>query len=87
VFLHVGGDVVVRMGEVVAILDQRAAEASATRELLGFRRSQGRVVHVAGGQPKSLVICTERIFLSPISAGTLRRRVGLLDELGAISED
>jgi hypothetical protein len=76
-FLHVGSDVVVRMRDVVAILDQRAVDAgAATREFLGFMRAQGRVEDVGEGAVKAVVVCTDRVILSPISAGTLKRRVG-----------
>lgn len=82
-FLHVGGDVVVRLGEVVAILDRRSADSSAaTREFLGFMRAQGRVEDFSEGEVKSFVICVGRIVMSPISAGTLRRRVGVLESMG-----
>ncbi len=93
-FVHAGGDVVVRMTELVAIIDRRAVEdPGPTRELLEFMRSQGRVEDVAAGEVKSLIVCsprrrrrraqgTARIVLSPISVGTLHHRVGLLDDLG-----
>jgi hypothetical protein len=81
-FLHVGGDVVVRIGDLVAILDRRSADASgATREFVGFMGAQGRVEDVSQGEAKAIVVCTDRVVLSPISAGTLRRRVGVLDDL------
>jgi hypothetical protein len=81
-FLHVGGDLVVRVGELVAILDRRSADTSAaTREFVGFMGTQGRVEDVSQGEVKSIVVCSERVVLSPISAGTLRRRVGVLEDL------
>lgn len=82
-FLHVGDDVVVRIRELVAILDRRSADTSAaTREFLDFMGAQGRVEDVSQGEAKSIVICGDHVVLSPISAGTLRRRAGLVDELG-----
>ncbi len=75
-FLLVGGDVVVRMSEVVAILDQQTCEAAATREFLGFLRRKGQVIDLsAGGVSKSAVVCRRRVFLSPFSSPTLRRRI------------
>jgi hypothetical protein len=75
-FLLVGADVVVRLGEVVAILEQRACEAAPTREFLGFCRRKGQTVDLSGGEPvKSAVVCRHRVFLSPFSSATLRRRI------------
>ena len=75
-FLLVGGDVVVRMSEVVAILDQHTCEAAATREFLGFLRRKGQLLDLSGGGvTKSAVVCRRRVFLSPFSSPTLRRRI------------
>lgn len=93
-FVHAGGDVVVRMTELVAIIDRRAVDdPGPTREMLEFLRSQGRVEDVAAGEVKSVIVCSRRrrrrrargaarIVLSPISVGTLHHRVGVLDGMG-----
>jgi hypothetical protein len=93
-FLHAGGDVLVRTTEVVAIMDRQAIdEPGPTRELLDFMRGQGRVEDVAGGEVKSVIICSPRrrrrrtrspgrVVLSPISVGTLHHRAGVLEGLG-----
>jgi len=74
-FLLIGGDVVVRLNDVVAILDQHACEAAPTREFLGFCRRRGQAMDLTGGEPlKAAVICRERVFLSAFSSATLRRR-------------
>lgn|GEM_PF-3698185 len=79
-FLLVGADVVVRSTEIVAVLDQPALDAAATREFLGFCRRKGQVEDLSGGAPiKSGVLCARRVLLSPFSAATLRRRL-----LGAV---
>jgi hypothetical protein len=76
VFLLVGGDVLVRTSDLVAILDQGALAAAPTREFLGFARRRGLVEDVAAGAPvKSAVVCRERVFLSPYASATLRRRL------------
>lgn len=81
-FLLVGSDVVVRLSEVIAILDQHTCEASATREFLGFLRRKGQLVDLsAGGPTKSAVVCRRRVFLSPFSSPTLRRRLTAGDRL------
>ncbi|HVB10352.1 MAG TPA: hypothetical protein VNM16_08320 [Bacillota bacterium] len=93
-FVHAGGEVVVRMSDLVAIIDRRTVDdPGPTRELLEFMRSQGRVEDVAPGEVKSVILCSPRrrrrrsqkpgrIVLSPISVGTLHHRVGVLDDLG-----
>ncbi|MCG0238461.1 MAG: DUF370 domain-containing protein [Firmicutes bacterium] len=74
-FLHLGADVVVSLKEVISILDLRTAgKAEATREFLQACRAQNRVVQIADGEPKSVVVTDRHVYLSPISSLTLKKR-------------
>lgn len=77
VLLHVGGDVIVPMANVVLILDAHGIEEMAiTEEYLGRMRGCGRLDNLASSEPKSVVFCIDAVYVSPVSASTLRRRVG-----------
>lgn len=75
-FLHVGGDVVVNVGRVIAILNLRNGALPNTAARDQIRHLQvGRVLtDLAGGQAKSLVLTESELFLSPISSATLKKR-------------
>lgn len=78
-FLHVGGDVVVSMKRVIAILDLRTSKTGeATREFLAMAYGQKRLVDIADGEMKSLVLTEKEIYLSPISSLTLMKRADFL---------
>lgn len=78
-FLHVGTDVVVSLGRVIAILDLRtAASAVATREFVSHIKATRKVTDISGGDPKSLVLTDSEVFLSPISSLTLKKRCDFL---------
>ncbi len=78
--LHIGGDVVINLNDLVLILDARALAASRdSATYIQRAQAAGRVEVVALGEPKSYVICKGKVFVSPISAATLRRRAGSLD--------
>lgn len=78
-FLHVGGDVVISMKRVVAILDLHSSKVGeATREFLAMAYGQRRLVDIADGKMKSLVLTDQVIYLSPISSLTLMRRADFL---------
>lgn len=78
-FLHVGGDVTVSLKQVVAILDLRSTEnGESHRELLDSYRARHKVEDISDGEPRSLVLTTDRIYLSPISSLTLLRRADFL---------
>lgn len=75
--LHVGGDVIVPMAAVVLILDAHGIDGMvATKEYIAGMQACGRLETLATNEPKSIVICTDAVYISPVSASTLRRRVG-----------
>jgi regulator of extracellular matrix RemA (YlzA/DUF370 family) len=79
-FLHIGGDNAVSLKELVAILDLETTKREATREFLGFAADEKTVVHIGKRErEKSIIITSNRIYLSPISAATLLKR-SLLQE-------
>lgn len=75
-YLHLGQDVVVPVSSVVAIVDLAAIQRRglALPEVVYRARDQGRLVELADGAGTSLVVTTERVYVSPISPLTLRRR-------------
>lgn len=78
-FLHVGADVVVSLKRVVAILDLRSSkEAESTREFLAMAQRERRILDVASGEPKSVVLTDTNVYLSPISSLTLKKRADFL---------
>jgi hypothetical protein len=75
-FLHVGGDVVVNVGRVIAILNLRsgAAEGAPMPEIIRHLQVGRSLTDLAGDQAKSLVLTNTELFLSPISSVTLKKR-------------
>jgi regulator of extracellular matrix RemA (YlzA/DUF370 family) len=79
-FLHIGGDNAVSLEELVAILDLETTKRESTKEFLGFAADEKMVVHIGKRErEKSIIITSNRIYLSPISAPTLLKR-SLLQE-------
>ncbi|MEW5762474.1 MAG: extracellular matrix regulator RemB [Bacillota bacterium] len=74
-FLHLGADVMIPKKDVVAILDVQTRLASITREYLRLIRADG-LMEVVGepGKERSFVITGEKVYLSPISCTTLKKR-------------
>ncbi len=83
-FLHLGGDMIVRLSDVVAILDYRVARAAASKEYLQLARSEGRLYDVAEGEAKSFVVAKDAIYLSPISSTTLKKRALFMAHLETV---
>lgn len=78
VFLHIGSDVILPYREIVVILDaQLLRQSAAVRDLVALAQVDRRVVNLAQGQPRSIVVADRGVYLSPISVLTLRRRGSL----------
>jgi len=74
--VHVGGDIMVDDGDIVAIIAIDTMEAAqVNRTLLDWAGDRREVIEVAGSRPRSCVVCTGAIYLSPISPATLWQRV------------
>lgn len=81
-YVHLGGDLVVAVSEVVAILDVRLLQAAdITREFVD-RASGAKRLWGGGVTPecKSLVVTAAGIFTSAISPPTLARRMTHLQQ-------
>lgn len=78
-FLHLGGDVVVSVDALIGIFDLRTAgHAAATRDMLAGRKTRSRVIDIAQGEPKSVILTDDSTYLSPISSLTLQKRAHAL---------
>ena len=78
-FLHIGGYVIVPLRDLISVIDVSSAESTINDEFVKTAEEEGFVVQLTG-KPSSLVICTKRVYLSPISAQTLARRAVRLFE-------
>lgn len=79
-YLHLGGDVVVRQKDILAICDlENTSSSHITRAYLRKAEENGRVVNVAEDLPKSFVACTGKdgqctVYLSQLNSATLVKR-------------
>lgn len=79
-YLHLGGDMVVLMRDVVGIFDMDGTTTSKhTRAFLADAEKGGRVVNVTTELPRSFVVCADRygnetVYICQIAPATLRRR-------------
>ncbi len=78
-YLHLGGDVVVNLKDVIAIMDLDVTTVSKiTREFLTVAEEEGFVINVSDDLPKSYVLTERdnesRLYISPISSATLLKR-------------
>ncbi|AVX19223.1 MULTISPECIES: extracellular matrix regulator RemB [Carboxydocella] len=79
-FLHLGNDVVIPLKEVIAIIDLHKDEkklSEINQEFLQVAEEEGFIELVGEeNKIKSFIITNKKIYLSPISSATLRKRSG-----------
>jgi hypothetical protein len=85
-FIHIGGDVVIPMKNVIAILDIETTTLSKdTKEFLRIAEEEGFVEAISEDLPKTFIITEvekkSKIYLSPISSVTLHKRSEYIDDI------
>lgn len=74
-FLHLGGDKIVPKKDIIAILDCKKGNSSINKEFMEIAGDEGFVETISdSGKEKSYVITTDKIYISPISCSTLKKR-------------
>lgn len=73
--VHLGEDTVVSSSEIIGIFDMAVTDDETTRSFLRGSGAAGRVKDLSGGAAKSMVLTEKGIYLSPISPGTLNRKI------------
>ncbi len=88
-FLHIGGDFVIPVKNIIAIFDIESTTVSKdTREFLAIAEEEGFIISISDDLPKSFIITEtdkkSKIYLSPISSVTLQKRSKFVDEVSNI---
>ncbi len=78
-YLHLGGQTMVKLRDIVAILDLETTSVSKkTKDFLKINEKNNKILNVSEDIPKSYVICSEngstKIYISQISSSTLLKR-------------
>ena len=86
-FIHLGENIVIEMKEVVAIIDGDLLKDSAIlNEFVNMNHNNKNIVEISNGPAKSIVVTKNKVYFSPLSAVTLKRRSQYVSELEITSE-
>lgn len=88
-FLHIGGEVVIPIKDIIAILDIESTTISKdTKEFLTIAEEEGFIVSISYDLPKSFIITEtdkkSKIYLSPISSITLQKRSAFVSDISNV---
>lgn len=73
VYIHVGEDLNIRAKDIIAILDKGCVHSSDLVEEF-LEQHKEKLVNLSKNPFKSVVITFDKVYLSPISSGTLKKR-------------
>jgi hypothetical protein len=75
-FIHLGGDVIVPKEEIVCIMNwSLISKAEATREFIQLAEDDKFIQRISHkGREKSFIVTSGKIYFSPISSVTLKKR-------------
>ena len=72
-FLHLGGDVVIPLRDVISIVSIDHEESPLNNEFIQTAQDEGFVIQLTS-EPISCIVTTRNVYLSPISVYTLKKR-------------
>lgn len=76
-YIHLGDNYVVPSKEVVMIIDKQTSQASAiVAEFLNKQKE--KIIQLTNGEAKSVIVTTDKIYFSPLSSSTLKKRAKTL---------
>lgn len=74
-YIHLGGEKIIRVKELVAIFDISIEQSSKlTKQFLTSARKSKKVETIGEDEAKSIVVTENLIYYSPISSTTLKKR-------------
>lgn len=74
-YIHLGNNYVISAPSVIAILNYEPPISNDIRDVVDIARMERTLVNISEkGKEKSVVICDDKVYLSPISSITLYKR-------------
>lgn len=78
-FIHLGGDTAIPLSEVIGIFDIEGTTIfQTTRDFLKVQEEEGFIVNISEDIPKTFIVTDKKVYLSPISSTTLKKRSMLI---------
>lgn len=82
-FLHLGADKMIKLRDLIVIINnENPSKNNNTIEFLNKARDPFRVEKIENDNHKSIVITDDKIYYSPISSQTLKKRASFVTDLG-----
>lgn len=75
-YLYIGNDVTIEDKEIIGIFDlEKTSVQKGINDYLSYCQKNGRIYYVSLDMPKSFVVCRDCVYITNVSAMTLKKRV------------
>jgi regulator of extracellular matrix RemA (YlzA/DUF370 family) len=75
VYIHLGNNYIISSQNIIAILNLDPPIGEDIQDIMEIARSEKKLVNISEkGKDKSLILCDDKVYLSPISSHTLYKR-------------
>lgn len=79
-YIHLGGEKIIRTSQLVAIFDISIEQSSKlSRQFVVHAQKNKEVENIGEEDHKSIVVTENKVYYSPISTSTLKKRAHYLD--------
>lgn len=85
-FIHLGEDIIIQSEDVIAIIDSSLMNSVILEEFVKINNENNNIVEITDGAVKSIVVTKDRVYFSPFSTVTLKRRSQYVSELELLGE-
>lgn len=74
-YIHIGGDISVSSDSIIGIFDiEKTSVNKAVNDYLKTLQKQGKIFYVSYDLPKSFIVTKDRVYISNVSVGTIKKR-------------
>ncbi|WP_150272599.1 extracellular matrix regulator RemB [Paenibacillus tepidiphilus] len=81
-YIHLGGEKVIRSSELIAIFDISIEKSSkVSKQFMVHSQQDKRLERIGDEEAKSIIVTKNTVYYSPISSSTLQKRARTLLEL------
>lgn len=78
-YIHLGGEKVIFSSELIAIFDVSIEKSSKiSKQFISQALEQKIVVRIGEEVPKSIVVTKDKVYYSPISSATLKKKANII---------
>lgn len=74
-YIHLGSDVTVHKKDIIGIFDiEKVTVQKYMNEYLSKCQKNGKIYYVSLDMPKSIIVCSDMVYISNVSVDTLKLR-------------